>query len=97
MLACRILVPGLGIKPASPAVDARILNYWTAGKSLSRVLVGTGDPAVGALENSPRDPQSPGGECQAGIFSPSHPGLWNTVWGGGEEVSQQKMKEGGPL
>ena len=40
VLACRILVPGLGIKPASPAVDARILNYWTDswGKSLKKHL-----------------------------------------------------------
>lgn len=28
--ACRILVPRLGIEPASPALEARNLNLWTA-------------------------------------------------------------------
>ena len=79
------------------ALQGGFLTTGPAGKSLSSVLVGTGEPTVDALENSPRDAQSPGGECQAGIFSPSHPGLWNTVRGGGEEGNQQKMEEGGPL
>ena len=29
-MACWILVPRPGIKPAPPAVEARSLNYWTA-------------------------------------------------------------------
>ena len=30
LAACRILVPGPGIKPASPEVEALSLNHWTA-------------------------------------------------------------------
>ena len=79
------------------ALQGGFLTTGPAGKSLSSVLVGTGEPTVDALENSPRDPQSPGGECQAGFLFPSHPGLWNTVRGGGEEGNQQKMEEGASL
>ena len=28
-VACRILVPQLGIKPAPSAVEVQILNHWT--------------------------------------------------------------------
>ena len=27
-MACKILVPQLGIEPKSPAVEAQILNHW---------------------------------------------------------------------
>ena len=36
----RISVPPPGIKPMPPAVEARSLNHWTAGKSLSLFFIG---------------------------------------------------------
>ena len=78
----------------SLALQGGFLTTGPPGKSLSSVLVGTGEPTPDALEDSPRDPQSPGGECQAGIFSPSHPGFGILCGVVGRRETRKRWKKG---
>ena len=40
-MACGILVPGPGIEPAPPAVEAQSLNHWTAREVSHLFIVNT--------------------------------------------------------